>query len=94
MAVRAYAVHLFSSHNLTLGIVKEGDLSNNPSNLTITGVTAQKMVYISQSLLGNEDLRHDKSRMIAPLYKFLGHLEIPGINKPLLGLVTVGEENT
>ena len=51
------------------------------------------MVYVSQPLLGYEYLRHDKARMILPLNKLLGHLEIPGVDALLFWLVPVGEEH-
>ena len=51
------------------------------------------MVDVSQSFLRNKNLRDNKTRMAVALDEFFLHLEIPGIDKPLLRLVPVREEH-
>ena len=63
-----------------------------PSQLPVRRFPAKQVVQISQSLLGDKNLSDDKARVVGALDELLFHLEVAGIDEPLLGLVAVGEE--
>ena len=60
--------------------------------LPVRWTSSKQVIDISQTFLSDKYLRDNEPRMVITLYEFFLHLEIPGIDKPLLRLVPVREE--